>query len=69
MLLEPGVDETSAPPRSSARSIEALYVQTDPEPDPKAYVNYDLADRENDVSIDYLVVHDTECDYDRLRPA
>ena len=61
--LEPGVDEIECPATIECEAIEALYVQTDPA-NPKAYVNYDLADRENDVSIDYLVVHDTECDYD-----
>ena len=61
--LEPGVDEIECPATVECEVIEALYVQTDPA-NPKAYVNYDLADRENDVSIDYLVVHDTECDYD-----
>lgn len=64
--LEPGIDELECPDTIECEAIEALYVQTDTtEPiDPRAYVNYDLADRENDVSIDYLVVHDTECDYD-----
>ena len=61
--LAPGVDEIECPASLECEAIEALYVQTDPA-NPKAYVNYDLADRENDVSIDYLVVHDTECDYD-----
>ncbi len=64
--LEPGIDELECPDTIECEAIEALYVQTDTtEPiDPRAYVNYDLADRENDVSIDYLVVHDTECDYE-----
>ena len=64
--LEPGIDELECPDTIECEAIEALYVQTDTtDPiDPRAYVNYDLADRENDVSIDYLVVHDTECDYE-----
>jgi N-acetyl-anhydromuramyl-L-alanine amidase AmpD len=61
--MEPGIDELECPDTIECEAIEALYVQTDPN-NPKAYVNYDLADRENDVSIDYLVVHDTECDYE-----
>jgi len=61
--LEPGIDELECPDTIECEAIEALYVQTDPA-NPRAYVNYDLADRENDVTIDYLVVHDTECDYD-----
>ena len=60
--LEPGWTRSSAPPRSSAR-LSRRSTCRPTQPDPKAYVNYDLADRENDVSIDYLVVHDTECDY------
>ena len=64
--LEPGIDELECPDTIECEAIEALYVLTDTtEPiDPTDYVNYDLADRENDVTIDYLVVHDTECDYD-----
>ena len=64
--LEPGIDELECPDTIECEAIEALYVLTDTtEPiDPTDYVNYDLADRENDVSIDYLVVHDTECDYE-----
>jgi N-acetylmuramoyl-L-alanine amidase len=32
-------------------------------PDPGAYGNHDLADRPNDLSIDYIVIHDTETDW------
>ena len=42
--------------------VEAQYRKTGPAP--TQYVNYDLADREKDLSIDYLVVHNTECTYD-----
>ena len=31
---------------------------------PGQYGNHDLADRPNDLSIDYIVIHDTEADYD-----
>jgi N-acetyl-anhydromuramyl-L-alanine amidase AmpD len=61
--LEPGIDELECPDSIECEAIEALYVQTDPD-NPRAYVNYDLANREKDVTIDYLVVHDTECDYE-----
>jgi len=61
--LEPGIDELECPDTIECEAIEALYVQTNPD-NPRSYVNYDLADRENDLSIDYLVVHDTECDFE-----
>ena len=62
-LLEPGVDEAECPTTITCEVIEAQYRSTGPEP--TQYVNYDLADRENDLSIDYLVVHNTECLYAR----
>lgn len=62
-LLEPGIDEAECPSRITCEVIEAQYRSTGPAP--TQYVNYDLADRENDLSIDYLVVHNTECTYDR----
>ena len=61
--LEPGIDEAECPSTISCEIIEAQYRSTGPAP--TQYVNYDLADRENDLSIDYLVVHNTECTYDR----
>lgn len=33
------------------------------EPDPGAYGNHDLANRPDDLSIDYIVIHDTETDW------
>lgn len=33
------------------------------EPDPYKYGNHDYADRENDLDIDYIVIHDTETSY------
>ncbi|MBA2531349.1 MAG: N-acetylmuramoyl-L-alanine amidase [Nocardioidaceae bacterium] len=33
------------------------------EPDPYAYGNHDLADRPNDISIDYIIIHDTETSF------
>ena len=62
-LLEPGVDEAECPSTIDCEIIEAQYRSTGPAA--TQYVNYDLADRENDLSIDYLVVHNTECLYDR----
>ena len=61
--LEPGIDEAECPATITCEVIEAQYRSTGPSP--TQYVNYDLADRENDLSIDYLVVHNTECTYDR----
>ncbi len=61
-LLEPGIDQADCPSTLSCEIIEAQYRKTGPAP--TQYVNYDLADRENDLSIDYLVVHNTECTYD-----
>ena len=61
--LEPGIDEAECPATITCEIIEAQYRSTGPSP--TQYVNYDLADRENDLSIDYLVVHNTECTYDR----
>ena len=61
--LEPGIDEAECPSTITCEVIEAQYRSTGPSP--TQYVNYDLADRENDLSIDYVVVHNTECTYDR----
>ena len=60
-LLEPGIDEAECPATIACEIIEAQYRSTGPAA--TQYVNYDLADRENDLSIDYLVVHNTECLY------
>jgi N-acetyl-anhydromuramyl-L-alanine amidase AmpD len=61
--LRPGIDDPECPATVDCEVIEAQYRSTGPSP--TQYVNYDLADRENDLSIDYLVVHNTECAYDR----
>jgi len=61
-LLMPGVQELECPSTIECEKIEAVYKQTGPSP--TQYVNYDLADREKDLSIDYLVIHDTECEYE-----
>ena len=60
-LLLPGVQELECPTTIVCDIVEAQYRQTGLAP--TQYVNYDLADREKDVSIDYLVVHNTECVY------
>jgi N-acetyl-anhydromuramyl-L-alanine amidase AmpD len=62
-LLEPGLEDPECPSTIACEVIEAQYRSTGPAP--TQYVNYDLADRERDLSIDYLVVHNTECTYDR----
>ena len=61
-LLLPGVQELECPTTIECAVVEAQYRKTGPAP--TQYVNYDLADREKDLSIDYLVVHNTECTYD-----
>ncbi len=61
-LLMPGVQEVECPATIECGVIEATYNQYGPSP--THYANYDLADREKDLSIDYLVVHNTECEYD-----
>ena len=61
-LLLPGVQELECPSSIACDVVEAQYRSTGPAP--TQYVNYDLADREKDLSVDYLVVHNTECTYD-----
>ncbi len=61
-LLLPGIQELECPTSIACDVIEAQYRSTGPAV--TQYVNYDLADREKDLSIDYLVVHNTECTYD-----
>jgi N-acetyl-anhydromuramyl-L-alanine amidase AmpD len=61
-LLMPGVQEVECPTTIECDVVEAQYRKTGPAP--TQYVNYDLADREKDLSVDYLVVHNTECTYD-----
>lgn len=61
-LLQPGVQELECPTTIECSVVEAQYRKTGPAP--TQYVNYDLADREKDLTVDYLVVHNTECTYD-----
>lgn len=61
-LLQPGVQELECPSTISCDIVEAQYRSTGPAV--TQYVNYDLADREKELSIDYLVVHNTECTYE-----
>jgi len=61
-LLMPGVQELECPTTIECSVVEATYNQYGTTP--TQYANYDLADREKDISIDYLVVHNTECTYD-----
>ena len=57
---DPRVD---CPRRLDCEWIEAPYEQYGPTP--ADYGNHDLANREQDLDIDYIVVHDTEGDYPR----
>lgn len=61
-LLQPGVQEVECPATIDCGVVEATYNQYGTSP--TQYANYDLADREKDLSVDYLVVHNTECEYD-----
>jgi hypothetical protein len=63
-LLEPGIDTVDCPPDLGCESIPAPY-EWYGEPDPAAYGNHDLADRPRDLSIDYIVIHNTEGTWDR----
>ena len=58
-LLEPGIDAVDCPPDLGCESIPAPY-EWYGEPKPTAYGNHDLADRPHDLSIDYIVIHNTE---------
>ena len=58
-LLEPGVGEVDCPVDVDCEVIEAPY-EWYGEPKPTAYGNHDLADRPNDLSLDYIVIHNTE---------
>lgn len=61
-LLLAGVQDLECPTTIECDVVEAQYRSTGPAV--TQYVNYDLADRERDLSIDYAVVHNTECTYD-----
>ena len=63
-LLEPENDVVDCPAALGCESIPAPY-EWYGEPDPYAYGNHDLADRPNDMDIDYIVIHNTEGDWDR----
>jgi N-acetyl-anhydromuramyl-L-alanine amidase AmpD len=58
-LLEPGIDAVDCPADLGCESIPAPY-EWYGEPKPTAYGNHDLADRPHDLSIDYIVIHNTE---------
>jgi hypothetical protein len=55
-------DEVDCPPWLGCEWLPAPY-EWYGAPDPGAYGNHDLADRPNDLSIDYIVIHDTETDW------
>ncbi|ACU36438.1 peptidoglycan recognition protein family protein [Actinosynnema mirum] len=52
------------PARLGCEWVPAPYENYDPT-DPGAYGNHDQADRPNDLSIDYIVIHDTETSYEQ----
>jgi hypothetical protein len=58
-LLEPDNDVIDCPESLGCESVPAPY-EWYGEPNPYAYGNHDLADRPRDMSIDYIVIHDTE---------
>lgn len=71
-LLTPAATATGAPtpaprpecPRSlTCAWVPAAYQLNDPD-DPQSYGNYDVADRPRDIPVEYIVIHDTETEYD-----
>ena len=63
-MLEPDNDEVDCPRKLGCESIPAPYEWNDTS-NPYAYGNHDLADRPNDMDIDYIVIHNTEGDWER----
>ena len=63
-LLEPENDVVDCPESLGCESIPAPY-EWYGEPNPYAYGNHDLADRPNDLDIDYIIIHNTEGVWDR----
>ncbi len=61
-LLEPGLDEVDCPADLGCEAVPAPY-EWYGKPNPGAYGNHDLADRPDDLSIDYIVIHNTEGTY------
>lgn len=59
--LEPG--DTDCPASLGCESLPAPYEHYGATPG--AYGNHDLADRPNDLKIDYIIIHDTEATWDR----
>jgi hypothetical protein len=62
-LLEPENDVVDCPESLGCESIPAPYEWYD-QSSPYNYGNHDLADRPNDMDIDYIVIHNTEGDWD-----
>ncbi|HET6626898.1 MAG TPA: N-acetylmuramoyl-L-alanine amidase, partial [Nocardioidaceae bacterium] len=63
-LLEPDNDVVDCPEVLGCESIPAPY-EWYGKPKPGSYGNHDLADRPNDLNIDYIVIHNTEGTWDR----
>ncbi len=57
-------DGVDCPENLGCESIPAPY-EWYGEPSPGAYGNHDLADRQHDMDIDYIVIHNTEASWDR----
>ncbi len=62
-FLEPGLDAADCPAWLGCEVIPAPY-EWYGEPNPYAYGNHDLADRPRDLSIDQIVIHNTEGTWD-----
>lgn len=63
-LVVTSSEGTDCPADLGCESIPAPY-EWYGEPNPYAYGNHDLADRQRDLKIDYIVIHDTEASWDR----
>lgn len=59
---KPGAGDTECPPLLDCRTIETAYHLFDP--DLANYCNYDTADRPRDSFVEFIVIHDTEEDYE-----
>ncbi len=62
-LVVASSEGTDCPADLGCESIPAPY-EWYGEPSPGAYGNHDLADRRQDMDIDYIVIHDTEASWD-----
>jgi hypothetical protein len=63
-LASPSDAQTDCPSDLACEWVPAPYEWYDPEAGPGWYGNHDLADRPNDLKINYIVIHDSETTYD-----